>query len=504
MIQVADIRELTKEDIQSLLDITQGVLKKRVELHQKYSRGANQSKVMYSNDDETSVVPFEKFIVDLATGYLSGKPNYTVADTQEEDLQEILKDLLDKEPREEDYKKKMEMVIKYIADYNDDETENHDLIHDLLELTACYEILYENEENEIVYAKYDPLQTVAIWDYNVPANLVGLIRTWTEKNLAGKEITKIELTSRDGTRTYDMNGTEITETDNVNHNWGDVPAICVEQDFSIFEPCEDIIGAYQQLIQNTRNTYQYNDSDCKLKINGYSPMYPLINADGTPNADRQKEDQLWMDAKTIYCGEDGDVSWITKQIDSGGVTTILKTYIDLMFQLVGIPNTSDLAFNSTDLNASAIDRKFYVMNMATQSIVEKLKKAYLRRWELIFSRINIKKNTKFDFRDIVIDLPKNLPSSNDEMIDSMMKLQGIISDQTIIEKLGYDYLDEKAKMEEEGADAIQRNLEKMKALGGRDGETGNTGQSMEESGRKPDEESGENTQDMRELSGRNQ
>ena len=55
---------------------------------------------------------------------------------------------------------------------------------------------------------------------------------------------------------------------------------------------------------------------------------------------------------------DFDVEWITKPLDSNGAVEVLKVYTNLMFQLAGIPNTNDLAFNSADLNASAIDRKF--------------------------------------------------------------------------------------------------------------------------------------------------
>ena len=78
-----------------------------------------------------------------------------------------------------------------------------------------------------------------------------------------------------------------------------------------------------------------------------------------------------------------------------------------------------------------------------------LKKALLRRFELIFNRINYKKGTKYDFRYIVIDIPKNLPSMTDETVEQMIKLNGILSEETIIEKLGYDYETEKARKEDD-------------------------------------------------------
>lgn len=478
MLQIANLNELKASDIPKLLEKVRPILKKRQLLHEKYSRKANASTIMFSDNNKKTVIPFEKFITDLATGYLSGKPIYSVTDTEDEDKKRLLEKLLDKKQNDDDYKKGMEIIIDYVSSYNDDETENYDLIHDILELTSCYEILYENENNEIIYSKYDPLQTVACWNYEIPASITGIIRVWDEENINGNIITKVELTDIYGSKIYKVNKEEVIEEEKNNHSWGDVPAIVVETDFSIFETCEDVIQSYEQLIQNVRNTYQYNDSDCKLKITNYTPENPMTipDKDGKIiiNPARLAEDKAWIESLTIYVGEGGDVEWLVKSLDANGVTTILKAYIDLMFQIAGIPNTSDLAFNSTDLNASAIDRKFYVMNMATANIVAQLKKAYLRRWELIFGRINLKKGTSFDFRDINIELPKNLPANDDEKIDSMLKLQNILSLQTIIEKLGYNYLDEKNKKDSESEDNMLANIERMKMLTNNGADIGNT------------------------------
>ena len=473
MLQIADITEYSASDIPKLINKVTPILEKRKRLHEKYSRGATDKILMYSNDNDGKQVtklPFEKFITDLATGYTAGKPRYTVQTSKDEEKNRIIEELIGKEPKDDDYSRGMEILIEYITNYNDDETENYDLIHDLFELTSCYEVIYENEDNEIVYAKYNPLQTVATWDYDIPANLTGLVRVWEERNAMDEIYQKCEITDINGSRTYRVsNGfSEEIEEQRNNASWGDVPAIAVETDYSIFEKCEDVISAYEQLVQNVRNTYQYNDSDCKLKIVNYQPQNPMTTVDDNGNViinqARIEEDNQWIRARTIYVGEGGDVTWLSKPVDASGVQTMLKTYIDLMFQLAGIPNTSDLAFNSADLNASAIDRKFYVMNMSTENVVSQLKKAYLRRWELIFNRINLKKGTTFDFRDVEIELPKNLPANDVELIDEMIKLNGQISNQTILEKLGYNYLSEKEKMDQEAQDNLIQNIERMQMV----------------------------------------
>lgn len=483
MLRISNLESITdinniKETIPKLIKKINPILDKRRKLHEIYSRKADNSTLMFSNDEKTTKVTYEKFLTDIASGYLSGKPIYSVNYTIEEKKKKILSSIFGKELGDEKYKEEMELIIDYIKDYNDDETEHYDLIHDILEMTSCYEIIYENNDNEIVYSKYSPLDTIAIWDYSIPANLVAIVRVWEEKNIDDKIVKKCEITDKHGTKVYSVSDDykEVTNEEDTNHEWGDVPAIAVETDFAVFETCEDIIASYEQLIQNVRNTFKYNDTDCKLKFSGYVPENPLIiseiveNEDGTTaevikeNPARIKEDEMLEKAKTLYVQEGGDADWITKPLDSNGAVEILKVYTNLMFQLAGIPNTSDLAFNSADLNASAIDRKFYIMNMMTSSIISQLKKAYLRRWELVFGRINLKNNSNYDFRDINIDLPKNLPANDDERIDSMLKLQGILSEQTIIEKVGYNYIDEKNRKDAETEDNMLNNIEKLKTI----------------------------------------
>ena len=487
MLRIADIEDINgngadiKETIPKLIKKIEPILEKRRKLHDIYSRDAKDSELMFKGTKENTVVSYEKFLTDISAGYLSGKPIYSVSTVLDEKRKNLLKKILDKDIKDETYKEEMEILIDFIVGFNDDETEHHDLVHDILEMTSGYEIIYENEKNEYVYSRYSPLTTVAIWDYAIPANLIAIVRVWEEKNINDKITKKCEITDKYGTKTYSMTDQykEVKEDDNQNHNWGDVPAIAVETDFAIFEPCEDIILAFEQLIQNIRNTFEYNDTDCKLKFSNYLPEEPLVITEleedketgetrevKRENPARKIEDDYLLKAKTLYVQENGDVDWITKPLDSNGAVEILKIYTNLMFQLAGIPNTADLAFNSADLNASAIDRKFYIMNMMTANIISQLKKAYLRRWELIFNRINIKKSTNYDFRDINVELPKNLPANDDEKIDSILKLRDILSEQTIIEKAGYNYLDEKNKKDAEADDNMLKNMERMAMIGG--------------------------------------
>ena len=448
-----NIASFTLEEYKQLFTQVSSVLSKRQDLHERYTRGSNDSTTLY--DGKSLKVPFEKFIVDLATGYLSGVPEYTVNVPSELDSK-VRKSVFEEEVLSDDLINEMKSIIDYITQYNDDANEVYCLIKDLLLYGACYEVAYENENNELIYTNLDALNTVSIWDTNTPANLLAIVSKYTDKTVDGQDIELYRIVDREGIRVYEVNGDKEIKQDtslSKEHYWNDVPGFAVEIDFSIIENSEAFIATYENLLENVKNTYQYNDIDCKMKISGYKAQNKLTikNEKGETiiNPDRIKEDEYVLKSRTFYTEEGGDAEWLIKEVDATGVTTLLKYYVDSIFQLAGIPNTADLAFNSADLNASAIDRKFYVMNMKTQDIVSNLKKALLRRFELIFNRINYKKGTKYDFRYIVIDIPKNLPSMTDETVEQMIKLNGILSEETIIEKLGYDYETEKARKEDD-------------------------------------------------------
>lgn len=471
MIQLSNIKSLEEKDIPKLVEITKKELQRKVELYKRYRRKNNDSDLI---EGKTNLnISFEKYIIDNSSGYLGGKePTYEVQQTTDEKKKGILKKILGKIFPSEDYANEMKTIIDHIVDYNDDGTENYNLVKDLLITGTCYEILYENTDNEIVYTRKDPLQTQAIWDYSVPRNLIGIVNVYDETDIDGTTKTVVSLTDDVGTRIYKGSGSNYeraTEEEPDNHNWGDVPYDVVEipDGLGLFEPVLDLISAYEELVQGLKDTFKYNNN-AKLKVTGYRPDEPLLkkNEQGeyVENEARKKEDETLLKAPVFYTPDDGDIDWIIKNIDDGATQNTLKTYIDLIMMITGVPQTTDLGFTKAD-NASAIDRKFFTLEQVTTQAMQLLKMAYKRRWELIFNRLNLK-GTKYDFRDIKITLNKNLPANENEVIDMYMKLRGLISDETIIERLPLD-LDansENVKVQEQEQEDLDKEVKKASAM----------------------------------------
>ena len=497
--------EFNNGKIQDLFSEVDAVLQKRQTIQERYLRGITSTNP--STGDKVQVF-FEKFITDLAAGYLSGEITYNaeIIDENEEPAYRLLHPS-HTQPLDPNTASQMKYLITAISSKNDDPTVLKQLFHDAVLFGACYEreldlmntqaAIATEEIDTISASQNDPnytyyplsaLNTVALFPTDISdaqqQNAVALITVYTldarnsednqehtlyyciecnpYTNFYGTSIYD-KTTNQDATSQYKTTIT-LKEEKPTTHN---IPTFSVfepDPQVSIIDPIISLVSAYEEIMNNLNNLYHYNDADAKLKISGYRPENPLTipNPDFDPTAPisssnpekilnpaRELEDQYLMNSKTFFVQEGGDVDWILKAINAADATTYLKYYVDSIFQISGIPNTNDSAFNSGDLNASAIDRKFYTMALMLDDVRQGVTTLIKHRWGNFFSRINLISPTKYNIDDLNISIGTNLPSMTDETINQQLALNGILSQKTLLSNLGYDYATEKKNKEEE-------------------------------------------------------
>ena len=185
------------------------------------------------------------------------------------------------------------------------------------------------------------------------------------------------------------------------------------------------------------------------------------------NPARQKEDEAILNAKVFYTpDQSGDIDWVTKDINDTASENHKKTCLDMALMISGVPNVTDQGFTNAD-NSSALEKKFFPLEQVLQQADHLFKAEFLRMWRMITERINLKKNKQYDFRDIEIILTRNLPTDRESIVNSWLKLRGLLSDKTIIDHLPYD-LDSEAELAEmdlQNQESIQKNLENMQKMG---------------------------------------
>lgn len=496
--------------LQDLLDEVDSVLQKRQTIQERYLRGITSTNP--GTEGEVQVF-FEKFITDLAAGYLSGEITYNVeiVDPSEEAAYKLLHPS-NNSPLDTETATQLKYILATLSAKNDDPKVLKSLFHDAVLFGAAYERQLDlatndplaNPENtsntttdpNYTYYPLSALNTVAIFPTDISdiqqQNAVGLISVYTldkrnsEDNQEHTLYYCIECnpytnnystsiydstTKQDATGQYEK-VIELKEQKESTHT---IPTFSVfepDPQVSIIDPIISLVGAYEAIMNNLNNMYQYNDEDAKLMISGYRPENPLTipNPDFDPtkevsasnpekitNPARTLEDQYLVNSKTFFVQEGGKVEWLLKEINAEDATKYLKYYVDSIFQISGIPNTADSAFNSGDMNASAIDRKFYTMALMLDDVRQGVKSLIKHRWANFLARINLLSTTYYNINDVSIEIGTNLPSMTDENINQQLALNGILSQKTLLANLGYDYATEKKNKQEEVADGITTN-----------------------------------------------
>lgn len=411
MLRYSEEKLNTGEAITSLYFMAKEELDARRRLYDFIRRKANDSDLI-SDTDEKIVIPLERYIALIATGYFGGKsPKYKVHAFDKESSS-ILKELFNNGTNTEKDLKEIEQIITHITDYNDDKAHHLKMVYDFLTKRACYEIYYKNKYDEYVYANSDALETVAIWDFSVPRNQIGLYRIIETTLADGNYQIMVELTTKNG-KFYYMDTPEKRKLfSNKNEykakfkdeplfvrddkktqppKWGDdVPFTAIEQEdgIAIHEPVISDIRGYEQVVQNQRDTHKYNN-EAILAVKGYSPENPMIiQQDGIDiiNPARIKEDEYVLNSKVRYLDDDGDLFWVLKNINDGAIENHKKTLMDIICLCSFIPNMTDLGFTQADNNA-ALEKKFFSLKQLIATFEGEFKKAYTRRWELILNKI---------------------------------------------------------------------------------------------------------------------
>ncbi len=469
----------------------QNELEKRKKLYERFRRKLTDEELSSLSDEEIKV-PLERYISVMSAGYFGGKPPVYKVKAYDKDRNKIIEDLFDKITNNEQDIKEIEELITHIVDYNDDGALFLELVLDFLVKRACYEIYYKDKTTgEITIARSDALETVAIWDYSLPKNLIGIYRIIQTTMANGEYQNMVELTTSKGKRYYmdtsekrKLFGTSEYEIKFKDESlfkedkkmkqprkWdNDIPATAIEQEdgLAIFEPVISVIEAYQRVVQNSRNTFKYND-DAILVVTGYGTDTPLTilddNGNEILNPVRIKEDEYRSKTKTWYLDENGDVHWVLKDINDNALQNHKKKLMDIICLCSFCPNMTDLGFTSAD-NNSALEKKFFSLQQYIATFEGEFKKALLRRWEIILNKFNKEKGKHYDFRDIEVKLQRNVPSDRATDITNALKLRGLLSDETVINSLNMD-LDAKneiSKMDIQNEENIQKNIENVQKI----------------------------------------
>lgn len=388
-----------------------------------------------SFDDPTKpnnkvVVDLPAYTVDIRTGYFSGEPLTFLSDNE----------------------KQNEMIYD-ILEYNDFQDINSEL--DIMSSIYghAFLIVYLDEEGQIRLGTDDPYNTVIIHDSTIEHKVIGALR-YFEYTDAIDGMNKIKITLYTKENVFELDGPyespEIKETKP--NPFGQVPVIEFIENTArcgSFEKHTSIVDAIESVLSNSINEMDYFDN-AYLHLKGVVDDINELNyMDGDPFEDMKNN-------RVLVTLGDGDAKFLTKDINDTYIQNTLDRLTEDYHKLTKTPALEQQDFGNT----SGVGLRYRLFNLEKDISKKesKWRKSLQNMLELITNIHNLKGNN-FDYRDIKITFSRALPNNETEMVDMVSKLNGVISQKTLLAQL--DFIEDPNRELEQIAQEKQQYMDQL-------------------------------------------
>ena len=342
------------------------------------------------------VNPFPQYITDLYTGYFMGEPvSYSAVDPELETKVE---------------------EIKYILTYNDEQDVNSQLARMCSIFGKAYEITYLDEYGDIRIVAVDPREIFQVHKYDIMGTPIAAIRyilmddTYIVEVYTSTQILTYHATSQ---------LTELTLVEEISHQFDDIPVIeYLNNDYEMgdFESVLSLIDAYNIFASDTVNDFEYF-ADAYLGIYGATMENDEIST--------MKQERV------MFFPEGASAEWLIKNTNDAAAENMkARTETDI-HKFAKVPNANDDSFAG---NTSGVAMRYKLLGTENVAATKerKFKRGLQRRLELIINFLNFKSTFGLDWRGIQMQFTRNLPIDEGVIAEFIVKLRGLLSDETLI------------------------------------------------------------------------
>jgi SPP1 family phage portal protein len=293
-------------------------------------------------------------------------------------------------------------------------------------------LVYQDEEGTTRLAQIPPEEVIFIYDNSKTNKLVYAIRYYTIKDtIKDEEYTRAEV----------YTPTHIEHWIQMGENKEFAP------DFSLSNPIEPHIFGTVPIVPFVNNKEEQGDfekivslvddfdkvlSDASNEHEAYRRAYLMIK---NMAIDDNTLARLKLEG-VIQVDDDGDVKFVTKDIQSAAVDAHLGRLEDNIYKFSRVPNLDDENFAG---NLSGIAIKFKLFGLETKCITKerKMKKGLRDLIELLCVPLNIKYSASWGAKDVEMVFTRNIPANIVEQTDVVQKLQGIVDTETLLSLLPF-------------------------------------------------------------------
>lgn len=397
------------------LELTPQAVAQLIEKHRSYQtrydllfdyyigKHSIQNRVVESNKPNNKLIDnFAEYITNVKTGYFMGNPvRYAMED------EEILE------------------IIRGILDYNDEQDNNSELAKLMSIYGHAFELMYIDDDGKLRFRYISPKQMFMVYGMDIEETPIGAVRYYTVGS--GQDAVTYAELYLENKIVYlkgEHDSDYVVERE-VDHQFSDVPVTEYtnnDERLGDFESVITLIDAYEVVMADSVNEVQYfNDA--------YLVIRNLMMTD--------KEDlQDMKNNRIIQLDEDGEASWLIKNINDTHVQNVLDRIQTDIHRFSKTPNLTDENFAS-NLSGVAIRFKLWGLEQDAINKERKFKKGLQRRFELISNFIGKVYKTPFNWLDLKVIFTRNIPTNVLEQSQIVANLNGVVSRQTLLSVLPF-------------------------------------------------------------------
>lgn len=348
-----------------------------------------------------TVVNYCKNIVDSYCGYLAS-PGYISYSSQDdiEDIMDILR-------------------------YNDYQAEDSDFLLNALIYGTSAELMYIDNAGQTRFKLINPSSCFGVFDDSLSGDLMYFVRMYEVSEWDDTDLYYVDVYSDYDIRHYTMTGKQgfLTLVSEEPHYFSQCPAniFMLPDEKSIFDCVMGLQDAANELLSDEIDDYSAF-CDAYLTLTG-------VDADADDIAGMKQN-------RVLLLPEGAVADWLTKNASDTQVENILKRVQDSIYRIAACPDFSSESFTGGVTSGVAIRYKLTGMETRAAKIEAEMKKALQRRIEIICGIASLKLGEEV-FRDINIDFKRNIPEDTTATVDMVTKLQGIVSNATLLSQLDF-------------------------------------------------------------------
>ena len=348
-----------------------------------------------------TVVNYCKNIVDSYCGYLAS-PGY-ISYSSQDDIEDVMG----------------------ILRYNDYQAEDSDFLLNALIYGTSAELMYIDNAGQTRFKLINPSSCFGVFDDSLSGDLMYFVRMYEVSEWDDTDLYYVDVYSDYDIRHYTMTGKQgfLTLVSEEPHYFSQCPAniFMLPDEKSIFDCVMGLQDAANELLSDEIDDYSAF-CDAYLTLTG---------------VDADTDDIAGMKQNRVLLLPEGAVAdWLTKNASDTQVENILKRVQDSIYRIAACPDFSSESFTGGVTSGVAIRYKLTGMETRAAKIEAEMKKALQRRIEIICGIASLKLGEEV-FRDINIDFKRNIPEDTTATVDMVTKLQGIVSNATLLSQLDF-------------------------------------------------------------------